>query len=131
MGPETVDPEFVTIAVVQDTIEQVAGAFGSAAATRIRGVDGYQVHTSDGVSFVWSHDSGITVTVGGTYPEADIQAIAEGLDFVTEADWRHQYESTGPQLPTTTTAHATPITEPPAVGTDGDDPGAPTTTTVP
>jgi len=128
MGPETVDPEFVTIAVVRDTIAQVAGAFGSATATEIRGVDGYQVETADGVSFVWSHDPGVTVTVGGTYPEADIRAVAEGLDFVTEADWRRQYDSTGPQLPTTTTTHAIPITEPPAVGTDGDDPGAPTTT---
>jgi hypothetical protein len=128
IGPETVEPEVATIAVLDDSLYQVAGAFGTATTVEIAGVDGFLVEQDTRTAFIWSLSPTLTVTVSGTYPLGDIRAIAEDLEFVTETDWRRQYDNTGPQLPTTTSTQAVPVTEPPAVGTHGNEPGAPSTT---
>lgn len=128
IGPLSPEPQVATIAVLDDSLQQVAGSFGTATTVEIAGADGFLVEQDAGTVFMWSLSPTLTVTVGGTFPPGDIRAIAENLEFVNQADWHRHYDIAGPQLPTTTTTRAAPVSEPPAVGTNGNEPGAPSTT---
>lgn len=127
-GQEAGEPEVATIEVFDDTLSHVAGAFGAASTVEIAaGVEALLVDTDTETTYMWSRESAQTVMVSGTFPPAEVRSIAEGLEFVSEAAWRQQYDSR-PQLPTTTTTQAAASTEPSPVTTDGDDPGTLTTT---
>jgi hypothetical protein len=110
------------------SIEYAIGPSGYGDALAVRGHDGYRTDNETGTAIWWTESPGVTVSVFGNYPASELLAIAEGLEFESETDWRRRYDLEGPELPTTTTTEVTATTEEPAVGTDGDGPDAPTTT---
>ncbi len=131
-GPPISEPatiRFVSIEVWLDSIEYGIGPSGYGNALEVRGHDGYRTENDTGVGIWWVESPGVTVSVFGNYPESELLAIAEGLEFESETEWRRRYSSEGPEAPSTTTTEVTATSEEPAaVGTDGIGPDAPTTT---
>ncbi len=125
-GPEPV--RFVTIEVGWDPVEHAIGPDGYGDSFEVRGHDGYHTQNEIGTAIWWTETPGMTVSVFGNYPQDELLAIAEGLEFEPEAAWRDRYETDGPDF-ATTTAGVTASTEGSAeVATDGDGPDSPTTT---
>jgi hypothetical protein len=125
-GPNTNEPLFAQIMMYSEPIEQVAGALGSGTRVSVDGFEGYLTEKDGEATVVWSPFAGVVVTTGGTFPAADIERIAEGIEFVTEDEWREHYDVVGPQLPTTTIPNPAPSADASHVGSAG--PGSPTTT---
>lgn len=128
MESGAVDIKVANVEVLEESLHHVAGSYGSATVVDIAGVEGFVVRSGTATAFMWSRGPDLTVTVSGTFSPGEIYAVAEGLEFVSESEWRRRYNIIGPQPPTTTTTQVAPATALPAVDTDGDEPGAPTTT---
>jgi hypothetical protein len=105
-GADYIGVGFATIDVQIGTPEQAAGEFGSALSAHVRGRDAYLVEDDRGIGLVWSGRPGITVSVFGSFPEQEMWRIAESLDFISQSEWQQEYETSGPQLPSTTTTTA-------------------------
>jgi hypothetical protein len=95
----------VQIEVSPESLEHVIAGIQSTTPTQIRGQEGYTFESGGIIGFVWTEAPGLTVMVSGTYSEQEVSAIAEGLDFVTEAVWNARYEidRSAFRLPSTTT----------------------------
>lgn len=117
----------VDIDITSEALAYRAGLMGSGELVQVRGREGYRSSNENGTALSWSEGPGLTVSVFGNYPYAELLAIAEGLELVTEAEWQAEYQLDDQQLPTTTVTFVTP-TDVPTVDTDGDGPDAPTTT---
>ncbi|GBE24647.1 hypothetical protein BMS3Bbin02_00922 [bacterium BMS3Bbin02] len=98
------EPPMIGVQVLAEPLEIVAGQWGAATVTEVRGRPAYRVVREDGAALAWSLSPQMTVVVGGTLSPSELLAVAEGLDFVAGADWQRFYVVDRPSLPTTTLA---------------------------
>jgi len=119
-GPDTPEPNHVTIEVSPESLEHAIAGVQSATTIRLRGHDAYRIGDDNQTGFVWAEAPGFTVIISGTYTEAEIRAIAESLDFVTEAEWHVEYDvgDSAFELPNTTTTTLDTTGATPAVRTE-------------
>lgn len=129
-GPQGPEPDHLAIEVFTEPMEHAIAGVRSGTTTEIRGRSAYRFENDDQIGFVWEEAPGVTVVINGSYTEPEIRATAESLKFVTEAEWRNEYEIAGSafDLPTTTIPSDDLPSTAPSVATDREGSNAPTTT---